>query len=262
MRRVGLGYRAPLHDWIVSEPAGLDCLEITAEHFFDGGQERLKLLAGAFPIYVHGLGLSLGTPGPLDKKTLSQFAKVAKTAQAEWISEHVAFSRTADVDLGHLNPIPRTRESLSVLVDHSLEVSEYCRRPLILENITFDLHVGGELTEPEYLNQVCDSAKCGLLLDVTNLFINSKNHKFDAVNWLREIEPDHIVQLHIVGYSKQGDVYRDHHTTKIQHDLLDLLRVVLDYAPVRAIILERDDRLDDAFEIADEISQLQAIAGA
>ena len=44
---------------------------------------------------------------------------MAKTAKAEWISEHVAFTRTAEVDLGHLNPVPLTRDSLSVLVDHA-----------------------------------------------------------------------------------------------------------------------------------------------
>ena len=260
MRRVGLGYRAPLHDWIVDGAPRVDCLEITAEHFFAGGQQRLADLATAFPLFVHGLGLSLGTPGPLDWKTLRQFARVASIAEAEWISEHVAFTRVSEVDLGHLNPVPLTRESLSVLVEHALEISEYCQRPLILENITFDLKVGGDLSEPDFLNQLCEKGECGLLLDVTNLFINSKNHGFDAGAWLREIVPDNIVQLHIVGYSKVADAYRDYHAAKMQQDLMDLLQIVLEYAPVKAIILERDQRLDDTQEIADEISQLQEIA--
>src|SRR5207248_6078515 len=83
MRRlmmVGVGYRKQLADWIDSRPSGVDCLEITAEHFYHGGQERLSDLSKRFRLFVHGLGLSLGTPGPLDKSRLEQFARVSSAA--------------------------------------------------------------------------------------------------------------------------------------------------------------------------------------
>ncbi|MEM7476669.1 MAG: DUF692 domain-containing protein [Planctomycetota bacterium] len=262
MRRVGVGYRAELADWIQSQSSGMDCLEITAEHFFGADHKLLNRLAEQFELYVHGLGLSLGTPGPLDKKILKQFAKVADAANAKWISEHVAFTKTSEVDLGHLNPVPSTREFLEILVEHAQELADFCKRPLIMENITFDLKMHGELGEPDFLNQLCDKANCGLLLDVTNLFINSKNHRFSAMEWLREIQPSYIRQLHIVGYSLADGSYRDHHGAKIQPDLLDLLGAVLDYAPVEAVILERDARLHEFDEIADEISTLQRVATA
>ena len=54
---VGVGYRQPLHDWITTHPPELECLEITAEHFFDGALEGLEDLSLEFPIFVHGLGL-------------------------------------------------------------------------------------------------------------------------------------------------------------------------------------------------------------
>lgn len=260
MRRVGIGYRRQLHDWLVSDSARVDCLEVTAEHFFDDRSDALKQLAGRFPIYVHGLGLSLGTPGPLDKKILRQFAKVAEAAKADWVSEHVAFSRTEHVDLGHLNPVPTTRQSLAVLVDHAQQVAAYCQRPILLENITCDLRIGGELSECEFLNQLCDSAGCGLLLDVTNLFINSQNHQFDPAEWLREIEPDYIRQLHIVGYSHADGVYRDYHAAPLQDDLLELLQLVLEYSNVKSIILERDERLEDTSEIAAEVAKLRSFS--
>ncbi len=262
MRRVGLGYRGPLHDWIITQPKEVECLEITAEHFFDTGQKELKQLAEAFPLFVHGLGLSLGTPGPLDRKILRQFARVASLANAEWISEHVAFTRTDEVDLGHLNPVPKTRDTLTVLVDHARELIEYCQRPLLLENITFDLQVGGEMSEPEFLNRLCESAGCGLLLDVTNLFINSKNHQLDAIEWLHEIDAKYIQQLHMVGYTLHDGQYRDYHSARMQEDLLDLLRVVLNYAPVQAVILERDNNLDCTNEVTDELIRLNEITNA
>ena len=182
---IGLGYRQPLAEWISTCPPEVHCLEITAEHFFDHGQARLEWLSQNFPLYVHGLGLSLGTPGPLDAKTLDQFAQVVATANPDWISEHVAFTRSAEVDRGHLNPVSPTLHSLQILIDHARALMDRCQKPLILENVTSFLRLSGDLSEPEFLNRLCEQSGCGLLLDVTNLLINARNHKFDELAWLR-----------------------------------------------------------------------------
>lgn len=261
MRRIGIGYRHPLAAWIDRGPLEVGCLEITAEHFFEGGEDRLRSLSERYPLFVHGLGLSLGTPGPLDAGTLRRFAEISRIANPMWISEHVAFTRTAEVDLGHLNPIRPSRESLAVFVDHARELAETCRKPLIVENITSHLRLEGEFSETEFLNRLCELANCGLLLDVTNLFINAKNHGFDPRKWLRDIEPRRIVQLHVVGYSQNEGRYEDHHGAAIQDDLLELVSDVLDYAPVQAVILERDLNLENVDAIVAELRRLEA-AGA
>ena len=254
---LGIGFRQPLFQWLLSKPNYVGNLELTAEHFFDGGDDVLAKLAGQYDTFVHGLGLSLGTPGPLCQQTLDQFARVADSADAKWISEHVAFSRTQDVDLGHLNPVPRTEESLQTLVAHAIEVRERCNRPLILENITSSLDVGGAIEETDFLNRLCEQADCGLLLDVTNLFINSKNHGYDPVGWLKRLDASKIIQLHVVGYNLVDGVYHDHHCNPIQDDLMKLIQSVLEFADVQAVTLERDDRLDNTEEIESELARLQ-----
>lgn len=260
--KVGVGYRKELAAWIGSHPRGVECLEITAEHFFAGGEERLAQLGNHFQLFVHGLGLSLGTPGPLDPRSLDNFARVVRAANPEWISEHIAFTRTADVDLGHLNPVQPTREVLGIVADHAREVAARCGKPIILENITSHVKLTGDLAETDFLNQLCARADCGLLLDVTNLFINSRNHGFDPLAWLREIEPRRIVQLHIVGYSRAGERYTDNHAQPIQEELLELARAVVSHAPVKAIILERDEDFPAPAELELEIAKLgQLCAG-
>ena len=257
--KVGLGYRRPLHHWITTSGSP-ECVEITAEHFFDSGADTLEQIRRSVPVYLHGLGISLGTPGPLDKETLARFKAVSDACDPEWVSEHVSFTRAGEIDLGHLNPVPRTAGSLDVLVDHAIEFGEACGKPVILENITSHLEATGDITETSFLNELCERADCGLLLDVTNLFINARNHGFDAQAWLREIEPRRIVQLHIVGYGFDGERYHDHHSAIIQDELIDLLGAVLDHAAVQAIILERDERLDQVGEIESEIRRLKSVA--
>lgn len=257
--KTGVGYRRGMLDWLNTCPRGVDCLEITAEHFFHDDEELLASLAKRFPLFVHGLGLSLGTPGPLDAKRLDQFVRVVTVANPSWISDHVAFTRTSEADLGHLNPVPPTREMLQVIADHACEVSARCGKPMLLENITSHVQIAGDLSETDFLNKLCERANCGLLLDVTNLFINSRNHRFDPFAWLREIEPRRIVQLHLVGYSRAGERYADSHSQPIQEELIDLACAVVAHAPVQAIILERDEDFPAPLELQQEIEKLNRI---
>jgi uncharacterized protein (UPF0276 family) len=215
---------------------------------------------GQCSCYVHGLGMSLGTPGELDQQRLENFATVADCVKADWVSEHVAFTRTAEADLGHLNPVAPTRSALKVMAEHARELTEYCGKPLLLENITSHVKIKGELSEPEFLNELWSQAGCGLLLDVTNLFVNSRNHNFDPLSWLNAIEPGSIRQLHIVGYSQRNGRYMDDHAKAVQPELLELAAAVLAYgSQVESIILERDEDFPTYEELAAEISKIEQL---
>ncbi|MGD8560363.1 MAG: DUF692 domain-containing protein [Gammaproteobacteria bacterium] len=256
MRRLGVGYRQPLAHWIDTYPAQLNCLEITAEHFFDDAS-KLTNLRSHYDLFVHGLGLSLGTPGALDQLYLDRFAAICEIAQPLWISEHIAFTRTADLDLGHLNPIPYTADTLAYFVDHALELKEKCQRPLLLENITSHIAIPSPLSETAFINAVCEQADCGLLLDVTNLLVNSRNHGYSPTQWLHEIHPDFIKQLHIVGYSESNGTFFDSHANNIQQDLYQLTREVIYYSQVDTIIIERDHNFPSTDQLTRELGNLE-----
>jgi len=262
MTLVGVGYRKSLSDWVAKTPLEIECLEITAEHFFDQTERVLKQAVGQYPVFVHGLGLSLATPGRPDQETLENFQRVVEVSQPEWISEHVAFTRTSEVDLGHLNPVPPSAEMLDRIAENALALSTACGKKLILENITSNLKLEGEMDEPEFLNRLCEQANVGLLLDVTNLFVNSKNHGFDPIAWLQQLRPENIVQLHIVGYSRRDNRWFDNHAKPIQDDLLELLSAVVDFADVQAVIVERDEQIPSESEYAAELRKLKAVCGA
>ena len=257
MRRIGIGYRRAIAPWIDSRPPEIGCLEVTAEHFFDSPQALHKLRAH-YPIFVHGLGLSLGTPGPLNRRYLERFKAVCDAADARWASEHIAFTRAADIDLGHLNPICPGPDAFAVLSDHITEVMETLSRPLLLENITSHVRVQGRWSETEFMNRLCEQTGCGILLDVTNLYINSRNHDFDAHAWLRELTPSAIRQLHVVGYSHRDGRFEDLHAEATQDEVLELMHAAVAYADVQAIVLERDERFPHPAELAAELKRMEA----
>ncbi|MDH5179098.1 MAG: DUF692 domain-containing protein, partial [Gammaproteobacteria bacterium] len=157
----------------------------------------------------------------------------------------------------HLNPIACTEDALANLVEHAQQVMAACHKPLLLENITTHLQVPGSIAETDFINRLCEQSGCGMLLDVTNLYVNSRNHGFDALQWLHEIEPHYIRQLHLVGYNKQGDTWYDSHAENIQQELYELTRTVMAYSNVEAIIIERDNNFPTTQQMQQELCNLE-----
>lgn len=237
---IGLGYRAGMSRWLSAGAPDVECLELTAEHFFDASDAAISTLGERYPCSVHGLGLSLGTPGPLDEATLSRYSRVARLARARWATEHVAFTHAAGIDLGHLNPVAPTASNLALLLEHAFAVHEATGLPVCLENIAADLRLTGTLTEPDFLNALCESPHIRLLLDVTNLFVNAHNHGFDPYAWIAELQPGIVRQIHVVGFGTKGGRMVDDHRAPIQCEILDLMAAAADRHDVDAVILERD----------------------
>lgn len=263
MRRglIGLGHRPGLARWLSSGVSEVQCLELTAEHFFDATDDTISAVGARYPCSVHGLGLSLGTPGPLDADIVARYARVARLANACWATEHVAFTRADGIDLGHLNPIAPTRDNVALLTDHATTLHETTGLPVCLENITSALALEGDMREVEFLNALCDTPSIGLLLDVTNLWVNARNHGFDAFAWLCELRPGAVKQAHIVGYGEQHGRLVDDHRAPIQPELLDLLAAAADAQPIEAVILERDLDIPGPAELVSELARVRHAIG-
>jgi len=255
MRRIGVGYRAALARWIQRHPADINCLELTAEYFFDN-PAPIEHLREHYDLMLHGLGLSLGTPGPLDPVYLNKFVTVCQAADPLWVSEHIAFTRTNDIDLGHLNPIPYNRDTLATFTAHVMALQDACNKPLLLENITSHLRIDSPMAETDFMNSLCEQTGCGLLLDVTNLYVNSRNHHFDPHDWLHQLQPESIRQLHIVGYSEAQGILHDSHDRDIQQELFALTRDVINFSGVDTVIIERDHNFPPISQLTHELQTL------
>lgn len=187
----------------------MDFLEITADHYFDATPEKLReleLLREHFTLIPHGLNLSLGSADGLDSAYLEKFAELVKRLSPPWWSEHIAFTRAGGVEIGHLTPLPFTREAVRTLQQNIAHVRRAISAPLILENITTMVSLpGAEMTEAEFVAEVLKQTDCGLLLDVTNLHTNAVNHGYDAMQFLDQIPLERVVQLHFAGgHQHQG----------------------------------------------------------
>ena len=74
-----------------------------------------------------------------------------------------------------------------------------------------------EMTEWEFLSEVVELADCGILLDVNNIYVSSKNHNFDPYEYLNSVPHHRVGQMHIAGHTKFEKYILDTH----DHPVLD-----------------------------------------
>ena len=256
---VGMGYRDPLRKEILQYTDGIDFLEITADNFLQSPNTRwvfLDALRSRYTLIPHGLNLSLGSAEGLNREYLSELTELVQRVNPPWWSEHIAFTKAEGVEIGHLSPLPFIRESIDAFCDNVCEAQDRIETPLILENITYTVDLPWhEMEENKFLGELLDRTGCGLLLDVTNLFINSQNHGYDPVEFLKTIPAERIIQLHFVGGMMKDGKWIDNHSQNTQDDIFQLIDSVLQYAPVKGVILERDANFPPFTTITDELER-------
>ena len=73
------------------------------------------------------------------------------------------------------------------------------------------------MTEWEFLNEVVEQADCGILLDVNNIYVSSKNHVSIHMTYVNSVAADRVAQIHIAGHSKFEKYILDTH----DHPVID-----------------------------------------
>lgn len=260
---IGVGFRPDFRGELFLNRQAVDFLEITADHYLDSPPkklEELELLKAHFKLIPHGLNLSLGSAEGIDEKYLEKLAALIESIQPAWWSEHICFTKAGGVDIGHLAPIPFTNEAVEVLVKNIERVKTVIKTPLVLENITYMVRFPfAEMDEANFIRQIVEATDCGLLLDVTNLYINSVNHKYDWREFLDKLPTERIVQLHFVGSQKHANFLIDAHANPTENEIWEVFRAVCEKAEVKGAILERDENIPPFAEIAAELETARKI---
>ncbi len=263
---VGMGYRNFYRNHTLPSAEHIDFLEITADHFLGDSREQsqqLDRLQETFTLIPHGLNLSLGSAEGLNRPYLRQLRNLVGRVAPPWWSEHISFTQAAGVEIGHLSPTPFNKAALEKLTENISIAQEEIEVPLILENITYPLRLPwNTIPEEEFLLQLLEKTGCGLLLDVTNLYINSTTHNYDPIALLKNLPSDKVVQLHFVGYQLIEGELVDNHSQPTNDGIWNLLETVLEMFPVKGAILERDGNFPAMNDIIDELARLRKIGRA
>lgn len=261
---VGIGFREQFRSDVFLHQSEIDFLEITSDHYLDANEqklEELKMLKEHFPLIPHSLELSLGSAEGVDEVYLEKLAELVEFINPEWFSDHLCFTKSGGVNIGHLAPVPYTNEAIKIFVRNIAKVKNRIKTPLVLENITYLMQFpSSEMSETKFISCILDETDCGLLLDVTNLYINSQNFGFDWREYLDELPLNRVVQLHFVGSHKHGKHLIDAHAHKTEEEIWQVFREVCAKCDVKGAILERDGNFPPFDEILEELETAKVLS--
>jgi len=114
--RAGLGYKPQHYSAIMDSPTSVGWFEVHAENYMgQGGRPlaQLRALSERFPMSVHGVGLSIGGEGPLDKEHLARLKHLCDWLNPASFSEHLAWSSHDSAFLNDLLPLPYNSATLT-----------------------------------------------------------------------------------------------------------------------------------------------------
>ncbi|MCB0476643.1 MAG: DUF692 domain-containing protein [Crocinitomicaceae bacterium] len=261
----GIGYRNEIKDELIFDHSEVDFVEVIGEHFMGKSaymQQELMELMAEYTVIPHFIGCSLGSAEGVDLKYLESVAKLLEKIKPPYWSEHIAFTNCHGIEIGHLTPSPYTQEALDVFSKNLEETQRIIETPLILENITYILNDPiQQMTEAAFLKNLFEAnPDIGMLLDITNLYINSTNHNYDYKEWLSTIETNNVVQIHYVGHDLRDDFLIDNHSYPTQEPIWELMTYIKAKCPnLKGSILERDNKFGSMLDLRSETKRAKNI---
>ena len=254
--RFGVTWQPALAAGILAHLDRIDVVEVIAEDYCGASsrtERALETLARQVPVLVHGVALGPASTTPVDGRRLDRLARLVDRLQPAFWSEHLAWVRSGDIEIGHLAAAPRTRTTIDATAANLARASSVVGARPLVENIASLMEPpASDCSEAQWVSGVVAASGCDLLLDLHNVHANSLNFGFDPLTYVDSLDPDRIGAIHLAGGcwidddaagDARGRRYLDDHL----HDVPDPVYSLLVEVGVRVrrpltVVLERDGR--------------------
>jgi hypothetical protein len=258
----GLGFRRELIEPLKqSVPSVINFFEVAPENWAGLGGKSAKDLrhfTERYPFVCHGLSLSLGGPAPLDTQLLHKTKAFMKAHGMQLFTEHLSWC-SDESHLYDLLPIPCTQEAVMWTAHRIAQAQDILEMRIGIENAsTYIAPPGAEMSEAEFVAVVVKEADCLLHLDVNNIYVNSQNFGFDALDYLSTLPLERTCYVHVAGHYVEPDgLLIDTHGAEVIDPVWDLLLAA--YEQIGGDVptcLERDFNMPSLNELTAEVIQV------
>ncbi len=271
--RAGLGLKTGHFREVLGSLPDIGFFEVHAENYMVAGgpfHHFLGLIREAYPLSLHGVGLSIGAEGALDVQHLKRLSALIERYQPQSFSEHLAWSSHGPVFLNDLLPLAYDTPTLNRVCDHIDQVQNTLKRPMLLENpATYLAFQRSTIDEADFIREVIRRSGCGLLLDVNNVYVSCINHQRDPLDYLDALPLHAVGEIHLAGFAEDSDslgdrLLIDDHGAPIDQAVWSLYRQALERVGPVATLIERDNQVP-AFNVlfaeAQQADELLRCAG-
>lgn len=265
----GIGLRGPHLREVLERRPETGWLEVHAENYMNDGLQAamLERIRDNYPLSIHGVGLSLGSAGGVDEAHLSRLRETCLRFEPALVSEHLSWSINGGTYLNDLLPIPYDDEALDVVAGNIQRTQDVLKRPILIENLSaYVCFARSSMSEPQFLCELVSRTGCGLLLDVNNVYVSSRNLGFDARTYIAALPPAAIGEIHLSGFSENqtphGPVLIDSHNTRVAAEVWSLYASTIAGLGRRPTLIEWDSELPELNVLLGEAMWANLLAAA
>lgn len=261
----GLGLRTPHREIFLRGEAGVAWSEVHAENYMCAGGARLKELEGVrrhCELSLHGVGLSLGSAHGLDEVHLRGIKALAARVAPVLVSDHLAWCVNGGVYFADLLPLPYSEEALAAVIANVAHAQEVLGRAILVENPSlYVAFAESVIPEAEFLNALADATGCGLLIDLNNIHVSSRNLGGSARAYLDKIVPRHVWEYHLAGHARTvvdgEEMLIDDHGARVDDEVWALYDAALKTIGPRPTLIEWDSNIPPFATLAGEARKAQ-----
>jgi len=250
--RAGLGLKSEHFTEVLQTLPDVGFFEVHAENYMVAGgpfHHYLGLIRQQYSLSLHGVGLSIGGEGPLNREHLARLATLIERYQPHSFSEHLAWSSHGPVFLNDLLPLAYDADTLNRVCEHVDQVQSTLKRPMLLENpSTYLQFQRSTLDETDFISETIRRTGCGLLLDVNNAYVSCINHQRDPLTYIDALPLHAVGEIHLAGFGEDTDnlgdrLLIDDHGAPINNAVWQLYKQVLTRTGPVATLIERDNHV-------------------
>lgn len=255
----GVGLR-PAHypDFHAKNTPKIDWLEIISENFMGiGGRSRrhIEKIRADYPIATHGVGLGIAGLDPLNERYLKLLKELMDWLQPAMVTDHLCWTSWKGQHSYDLLPFPLNEESLNHICSRVQNVQDILQKPMLLENPSMYIDfLASDMHEPDFLNALCERTGCGILLDLNNCMVNSKNLGWDPEFYINRLKPEYVGQFHLAGHSVSADICIDTHDQPVPDEVWALYRKAVQRFPGVPSLIEWDGKLPPLDRLGEELA--------
>jgi len=255
--KFGIGWREEVLTEINQQVDNIDVIEIMPDQYMFDLRKKVELLKKFLPkkdIIFHCVSLSIGS-SEIELDYLYELKRLVDIFDPLIISDHIGITRYKSYDTGIACPVSYNSKTLKIFEANINKFQKIIGKPLLLENISCPLKMlDEEFSEAEFIAKLYQVTGVNILLDVTNLYINSKNHNFDYREWLEKIPISSVRQLHLAGGNEVEGKLWDSHCCAVAKDNWSVYEMAINlFSQIEFVIVERDNRYETFYESINDI---------
>ncbi|MFK7827988.1 MAG: DUF692 domain-containing protein [Oligoflexales bacterium] len=260
----GLGLRPSHYPHLEDhKSASAKWFEAISENYMDTyGRPRqmLRKIRKDYDLALHGVSMSLASSDGLNEHYLKSLKILVDELEPIIVSDHLCFTRVGKHYLHDLYPIPYNKEMLEILVQNVDCAQNFLGRNILLENAsTYFSFVNSDCSESEFLVSLCRKTGAKILLDINNIYVNAVNQEFNPRDYLEQIPPQMVGQIHLAGFTDTGKFYFDTHSRAVCSEVWELFSFYIKSCPQVPFMIEWDEDIPSFPELETELNKAIAI---